>query len=960
MNEDDQNLHAWIEPELEARVVAWVLGEASAFEIAELERSAAATPELALFKRRVEAAHGLAKAAHLPDRPALRLSPERRRVVLETIGEGKPAASRKVTALPFPRMGWLSSPWLIRVAACLVLAAVVAMFFSMSPMLRQGQMVAAGRGARFSSLEAPASPASVADEGGFASGSVAVAAAPAPVGKDEPAPAAKVAMLAAPVRQQAEQKLAGSNGVAISSNSVKSLSDAPDRMPAPQTGPEMERGDLISAPTVTTTNGAKAQSQSVREVAYPDDSAALAWSSGKDKNFDGIVNYGAPIQAQTALRDEAASQALVGSQTQTAANAPESAKPRPVFTPAGKQDVDGLLKQGAGYAETGRYDLAAKRAEQVLAIDKDNSDARRLAEQVTEARETYTRNAYNETRSRLTASVSKGWELPATRVTAGKTEVAATSTLSASAPVEASEALITKEYKVSPEFMRGAAGEDGKLNARVVLEANGVAFPPGASATYLAGSGKLIVRNNQENLDLADATVAADAAAQEKREKEARETRGELDATAQPFSTFSLHVADVSFQLAKDAINRGQMPDPARVRPEEFYNAFDYGDPAPGQGEQVSCRVEQCAHPFLQQRNLVRVAMKVAATGRLANQPLRLTILLDTSGSMEREDRAASVRRALASLASLLGPRDRVTLIGFAREPRLLAEQTPGSEAGKLVEIAARTPSEGGTNLEAALDLAGQLALKQRDPAAQNRIVLLTDGAANLGDADPAQLAQKIESLRQRGVAFDACGVVANGLDDEILESLTRKGAGRYYLLEKPEDADAGFAKRLAGALRPAAENVKVQVKFNPARVGKYRLIGFDEHRLKTEDFRNDRVAAAELSAEEAAVAMYQVEPLPDGEGELGEVFVRFRDPATGAMVERSWTVPYDAHAPAFDRASPSMQLAGASALLAERLRGDEAFDLSKLAPIVSALRGQYSNQVRVDEFVRMFDRVAR
>jgi Mg-chelatase subunit ChlD len=866
MNEDDQNPHAWIEPELEARVVAWVLGEASAFEVTELERRAAATPELALFKRRIEAAHGLAKAAFLPDRPALRLSPERRRVVLEAIGAGKPAASRKVTALPFPHPGWLSSPWLIRVAACLVLAAVVATFFSISPILRWGQMVAAGREVRFSGQEMPASSASVANqlEGSFASRGVAVAAAPAPTRRIESASAAKVAMLEAPPRQQEAAMLAG--GSAISANSEDTLDEAAEPMAMMQAAPENEPVDVMSAPTGGVTSGAKWRNTAVPESADAEESTALAWSSGKNKDFGGFVDYGSSIQMQTA------------------ADASEAAKPRPASAPAEKQDVDGLLKEGVAYAQSERYDLATKRAEQALAIDKDNRDARRLAEQVTEARENYAATVTNETRSRMIASVSTNWELPASTVSAGKTEVAAKSPSSARAPAEASE--VSARDKAAP--------------------------------------------------------------------------RDELDATAQPFSTFSLHVADVSFQLAKDAIARGQMPDPARVRPEEFYNAFDYGDPSPGQGEQVSCRVEQCAHPFLQQRNLVRVAMKVAATGRLASQPLRLTILLDTSGSMEREDRVASVRRALASLASLLGPRDSVTLIGFAREPRLLAEQTPGSEAGKLVEIAARTPSEGGTNLEAALDLAGQLALKQRDPGAQNRIVLLTDGAANLGDADPALLAQKVDALRQRGVAFDACGVVANGLDDEILESLTRKGAGRYYLLEKPGDADAGFAKRLAGALRPAAENVKVQVKFNPARVGKYRLIGFDKHRLKTEDFRNDRVAAAELSAEEAAVAMYQVEPLPDGEGELGEVFVRFRDPATGAMVERSWTLPYDAHAPAFDRASPSMQLAGASALLAERLRGDEAFDLSKLAPIVAALRGQYPNQVRVDEFVRMFDRVAR
>src|ERR1700722_11647126 len=132
--------------------------------------------------------------------------------------------------------------------------------------------------------------------------------------------------------------------------------------------------------------------------------------------------------------------------------------------------------------------------------------------------------------------------------------------------------------------------------------------------------------------------------------------------------------------------------------------------------------------------------MKVAASGRGAAQPLRLTILLDTSGSMEREDRVASVRSAMEVLASLLGPSDVVTLVGFARQPRLLADQLSGDQAAKLVEIIARTPAEGGTNLEEALKLGGEEAIKQQAPSAQNRIVLLTDGAANLGDADPAQL----------------------------------------------------------------------------------------------------------------------------------------------------------------------------------------------------------------------------
>ncbi|HXQ81013.1 MAG TPA: von Willebrand factor type A domain-containing protein [Opitutaceae bacterium] len=437
----------------------------------------------------------------------------------------------------------------------------------------------------------------------------------------------------------------------------------------------------------------------------------------------------------------------------------------------------------------------------------------------------------------------------------------------------------------------------------------------------------------------------------------------EAVASREPVSTFSLHVGDVSFRLAQAALARGEAPDPGRIRPEEFYNAFSYGDPAPAMAEKIACRTEQSADPTMQQRNLLRIAMTVPATGRAAAQSLRLTALLDTSGSMEREDRAAAVRRAMEVLVSLLGKDDRVTLVGFARRPRLLADQVPGDKAAKLLDIIAHTPAEGGTNMEEAIKIGGELAMRQYAPAAQNRLVILTDGAANLGDADPAHLAALVETLRQKGLAFDACGVGTDGIDDSVLEALTRKGSGRYYVLDTPEAADAGFARQLAGAFRPAAENVKVQVRFNPARVGSYRLIGFERHRLNKEDFRNDKVAAAALAAGEAAVALYEVEALPQGEGELGEVHVRFHDTASGAMVERSWTLPYDPYVPAFDRATPTMQLAGTAAFLAEKLRGGargEAIKLTELAPVVNALRSHYAHEARVQELAAMYERMRR
>ncbi len=203
----------------------------------------------------------------------------------------------------------------------------------------------------------------------------------------------------------------------------------------------------------------------------------------------------------------------------------------------------------------------------------------------------------------------------------------------------------------------------------------------------------------------------------------------------------------------------------------------------------------------------------------------------------------------------------------------------------------------------------------------------------------------------------------ADGLNDDILEALTRKGGGRYYFLNTPEDADEGFARQLAGAFRPAAENVKMQVRFNPSRVGKYRLIGFEKHRLNQEDFRNDKVTAAQLAAEEAAVALYQVQVLPEGEGELGEVFVRFRDPADGRMIEQSWTIPYNAKAPALDKAAPSMQFAATASLLAEKLRGGpvgDAIDLNALAPIIAQIRVHYAQEQRVRQLVAMYEEACR
>lgn len=435
-------------------------------------------------------------------------------------------------------------------------------------------------------------------------------------------------------------------------------------------------------------------------------------------------------------------------------------------------------------------------------------------------------------------------------------------------------------------------------------------------------------------------------------------TGDEITAAEEPYSTFSLNINDASFRVAQAALGRGEMPDPAGIKVEQFYNAVDYGDPAPATGQPVTSKIEQAAHPLIPGRNLVRIAIKTASQGRSQDQPLRLTLLIDQSGSMSREDRRAAMVEALDGLRGLLKEHDQVNLIGFARTPRLIGEAIKGNQGqlGKLVNIEA---NEGGTNLEEALKLGEQLAQRHHLEGAQNRIVLFTDGAANLGDADPGSLADKIKDLRQKGISFDIAGIVADGLNDELLGEMARHGNGRYYVVGKGEKDR--FAEQLAGAFRPAAENVKVQVHFNPVRVGRYKLIGFEKDRLNQEDFRNDAVDAAEMAAEEAGVAIYQVETLPEGDGEIGEVSVRFRDVASDQMVERSWTIANQIATPAIDQAQPSMQLATLAMLAGEKLRGGplaDAINFNEMGEVIAQVNQHFKGDLKAAEMLEMLEQL--
>jgi len=385
------------------------------------------------------------------------------------------------------------------------------------------------------------------------------------------------------------------------------------------------------------------------------------------------------------------------------------------------------------------------------------------------------------------------------------------------------------------------------------------------------------------------------------------------------FSTFSLNVSDVSFKLAAASLEKGAMPEAAGIRSEEFINAFDYRDPMPAPGVPIAFAWERARYPFAHNRDVLRFSIKTAAQGREAGKPLNIVLALDNSGSMERADRVRIIQESLRTLAAQLKPQDKLSVVTFSRTASLRVDGASGTNAIEAAkQVSALTP-EGGTNLEDALDLAYRTALRHYAATAVNRVVLLTDGAANLGNVEPKTLKAKVESFRKQGVALDCFGIGWEGFNDDLLEQLSRNGDGRYGFVNTPEEAASEFVGQLAGALRVAASDVKVQVEFNPKRVTAYRQIGYAKHQLTKEQFRDNKVDAAELGAAEAGNALYVVETNPRGEGPIATVRARFRIPNTSDYREHEWVVPFGSSVE-LEQSSPALRLAASASAFSEWL----------------------------------------
>ena len=332
-------------------------------------------------------------------------------------------------------------------------------------------------------------------------------------------------------------------------------------------------------------------------------------------------------------------------------------------------------------------------------------------------------------------------------------------------------------------------------------------------------------------------------------------------------STFALDVDTASYRIARRSIRDGHLPPRHMVRVEEFVNAFDYQYPAGRQDTQAfAVHAEAGPSPFGKDVTLLKVGVRGKVIGRDQAMPAHLVFVIDTSGSMGRADRLPLVQHSLGLLMDQLGPQDRVTVVAYGTRATLLVENESADAKAQVLEAVGQLQTGGSTNVLAGLELGYAMAERHfqggRDGlrGGVNRVVLCSDGVANVGATESQTLLEAVKRFRGQGVTFTSVGVGVGDYDDRLMETLANRGDGSYLFVGDEADAQQVFAKDMAATRPVIAKDAKVQVVFDPQRVRRYRLLGYENRAVADADFRNDAVDAGEVGSGQSATALYEVE----------------------------------------------------------------------------------------------------
>ncbi|MCB0060642.1 MAG: von Willebrand factor type A domain-containing protein [Caldilineaceae bacterium] len=419
---------------------------------------------------------------------------------------------------------------------------------------------------------------------------------------------------------------------------------------------------------------------------------------------------------------------------------------------------------------------------------------------------------------------------------------------------------------------------------------------------------------------------------------------GFVDAAQDHLSTFALDVDTGSYTVMRNYLNRELVPPAEAVRVEEFINYFDYGYANPAADETFAITLDAAPSPFFTQprHRLLRVGIQGYAISAEERQDAALTFVIDVSGSMDQENRLGLAKESLKLMVEELRPTDSVAIAVYGSTAYTVLPSTSVANKETILAGIDQLRPDGSTNAEAGLRLAYQMAWENYNPTAINRVVLISDGVANVGNTGPGEILEQIKQYAAQGITLTSVGVGMGNYNDVLMEQLANDGDGFYAYVDTLDEAHKLFVEDLTSTLQTIAKDAKVQVDFNSEVVEAYRLVGYENRDVADDDFRNDEVDAGEIGAGHSVTALYEV-VLTEGERaadtNLATVYLRWQDLATGEVVETDASLTAGAIAPAFTSTPTNFQFAATVAAYGEVLRHSEAgYDIT-LADVLAEAR---------------------
>jgi Ca-activated chloride channel family protein len=329
----------------------------------------------------------------------------------------------------------------------------------------------------------------------------------------------------------------------------------------------------------------------------------------------------------------------------------------------------------------------------------------------------------------------------------------------------------------------------------------------------------------------------------------------------EPLSTFSIDVDTASYANIRRFLNQNTRPPVDAVRIEEMINYFPYHDPLPTGDDPLATRVEIAGCPWNPDHRLARVSLTSRPIPRAGRPASNLVFLVDVSGSMNQPNKLPLVQASLRRLVEELGENDRIAIVVYAGASGLVLPSTSCMNKAEILSTLDQLQTGGSTNGGAGIQLAYDTAVNHFLKGGANRVILATDGDFNVGIANRDELVKLIEAKRKSGVYLSVLGFGMGNLKDGQLEALADKGNGNYAYIDSIDEAEKVLVKEMGSTLVTVAKDVKLQLEFNPAKVGAYRLIGYENRLLAAQDFANDAKDAGEVGAGHHVTALYELVP---------------------------------------------------------------------------------------------------